>query len=104
MAMDPCVSVINNTQLNDSTSSSDAADVLIGSTRVPLDPSRVETQHKGHNKVNIYIRRISDSALISLEDDRCIEKDRPPLNKPQASKTGNTYKCLKKIIRQIKLK
>ncbi|XP_057200366.1 protein TALPID3 isoform X2 [Triplophysa rosa] len=85
--MDPCVSVINNTHLNDSTSSSDAADVLIGSTRVSVDPSRVEKQHKSHNKVNIYIRRISDSAHVSFDDDRCIEEDRPSLNKPPGSKT-----------------
>ncbi|XP_056623548.1 protein TALPID3 isoform X2 [Triplophysa dalaica] len=83
--MEPCVSVINNTHLNDSTSSSDAADVLIGSTRVSVDPSKVQKQH--HNKVNIYIRRISDTAHVSFEDDGCIEGDRPSLNTPPGSKT-----------------
>lgn len=75
-----CLSVINNTHLNDSTSSSDAADVLIHSTRAALAVSREEIQHKSHNKVNIYIRRLSDSEHAVA------------VNIPAAAETGNTVR------------
>lgn len=92
--MDPCVPIINNTHLNDSTSSSsDAADVLIGSTRVHVDPSRVKTQHRGNEKVNI--------ALVSFEDDRCTDEDEPLLNKPPASKAGNSLIVVHEIRKQM---
>ncbi|XP_039529473.1 protein TALPID3 isoform X2 [Pimephales promelas] len=68
--MDSCVSVINNTHLNDSTSSSDAADVLIQSTRAALGASREEKQHMSHNKVNIHIRRLTDSEHVHSVDER----------------------------------
>lgn len=79
--MDPCcVFAVNNTNSNDSTSSSDAADVLIHSTSAALGASRDEIQHESHNTVNIYIRRLSDSA-----DGHCV-------NIPSASATGNTIR------------
>uniref|UniRef100_A0A671MFJ3 Protein TALPID3 n=1 Tax=Sinocyclocheilus anshuiensis TaxID=1608454 RepID=A0A671MFJ3_9TELE len=88
--MDPCcVSVVNNTHLNDSTSSSDAADVLIHSTRAALGASREEIQHESHNKVNIYIRRLSDSEDVHSVN----EREMPPVHRvniPSASDTGNT--------------
>lgn len=83
-----CVSVINNTHLNDSTSSSDAADVLIHSTRAALAASREEIQHKSHNRVNIYIRRLSDSEHVHSE------KEIPPVNIPSAADTGNTIRLI----------
>ncbi|XP_077095075.1 protein TALPID3 isoform X2 [Siphateles boraxobius] len=64
------VSGINNTHLNDSTSSSDAADVLIQSTRASLGASREEKQHTSHNKINIYIRRLTDSEHVHSVDER----------------------------------
>lgn len=88
-----CVSVIDNTHLNDSTSSSDAADVLIHSTRAALGASREEIQHKSHNKVNIYIRRLSDSEDV----DSVHESEIPPVlsvNVPSASDTGNTVRLI----------
>ncbi|XP_026142255.1 protein TALPID3 isoform X1 [Carassius auratus] len=89
--MEPCcVSVVNNTNLNDSTSSSDAADVLIRSTRAALGASREEIQHEGHNKVNIYIRRLSDSEDIHSVNEREI----PPVhqvNIPSASDTAESH-------------
>uniref|UniRef100_A0A8C0YS18 Si:ch211-185a18.2 n=1 Tax=Cyprinus carpio carpio TaxID=630221 RepID=A0A8C0YS18_CYPCA len=85
--MDPCcVSVVNNTNLNDSTSSSDAADVLIRSTRAALAASREEIQHESHNQVNIYIRRLSDSEDVHSVN----ERESPPVhrvNNPAASDT-----------------
>nr|XP_055027483.1 protein TALPID3 isoform X1 [Misgurnus anguillicaudatus]XP_055027484.1 protein TALPID3 isoform X1 [Misgurnus anguillicaudatus] len=86
--MDPGVSVINNTQFNDSTSSSDAADVLIRSTRAPVDPSGVEKQHKVHDKVNIYIRRLSDSPHVSFVNEGRIDEDSLPVKKPSALNSG----------------
>ncbi|XP_043118591.1 protein TALPID3 [Puntigrus tetrazona] len=72
--MDPCcVSAVSKASLNDSTSSSDAADVLIQSTRAGLGASRMEIQHKSHDKVNIYIRRLSDS-----EDVRSVNESEIP--------------------------
>ncbi|XP_016342758.1 protein TALPID3-like [Sinocyclocheilus anshuiensis] len=89
--MDPCcVSMINNTHLNDSTSSSDAADVLINSSRAALGASREEIQRKSHNKVNIYIRRLSDSEDVHSVGGREI----PPVlsvNIPSASDAGNPH-------------
>ncbi len=92
--MDPCcVFVVNNTNINDSISSSDAADVLINSTSAALGASRDEIQHESHNKVNIYIRRLSDSA-----DVHCVnEREIPPVrrgNIPPASETGNTIRLI----------
>lgn len=88
--MDPCcVSVVNNTNLNDSTSSSDAADVLIRSTRAALAASREEIQRESRNQVNIYIRRLSDSEDVHSVN----ERETPPVhrvNNPSASDTGNT--------------
>uniref|UniRef100_A0A8C2CUA6 Si:ch211-185a18.2 n=1 Tax=Cyprinus carpio TaxID=7962 RepID=A0A8C2CUA6_CYPCA len=85
--MDPCcVSVVNNTNLNDSTSSSDAADVLIRSTRAALAASREEIQHESHNQVNIYIRRLSDSEDVHSVN----ERETPPVHRvniPAASDT-----------------
>ncbi|XP_016395161.1 protein TALPID3 [Sinocyclocheilus rhinocerous] len=85
--MDPCcVSVVNNTHLNDSTSSSDAAAVLIHSTRAALGASREEIQHESHNKVNIYIRRLSDSEDVHSVN----EREMPPVHRvhiPSASDT-----------------
>ncbi|XP_042599200.1 protein TALPID3 isoform X3 [Cyprinus carpio] len=85
--MDPCcVSVVNNTNLNDSTSSSDAADVLIRSTRAALAASREEIQHESRNQVNIYIRRLSDSEDVHSVN----ERETPPVhrvNNPSASDT-----------------
>uniref|UniRef100_A0A672SCS9 Uncharacterized protein n=1 Tax=Sinocyclocheilus grahami TaxID=75366 RepID=A0A672SCS9_SINGR len=86
-----CVSVVNNTHLNDSTSSSDAADVLIRSTRAALGASREEMQHESHNKVHIYIRRLSDSEDVHSGN----EREMPPalrVNIPSASDTGNTIR------------
>uniref|UniRef100_UPI00062E28E8 protein TALPID3 isoform 3 n=1 Tax=Danio rerio TaxID=7955 RepID=UPI00062E28E8 len=77
-----CVSVNNKTHFNDSTSSSDAADVLIHSTRAGRD----EIQHKNQNKVNIYIRRLSDSEHVHSADERRTEI--PPVNLPTASDTA----------------
>ncbi|XP_073683653.1 protein TALPID3 [Garra rufa] len=85
--MDPCcVSVVNNTHLNDSTSSSDPADVLIHSTRAALGASREQIQHKGRNKVDIYIRRLSDSEDVHSVDEREIPPVHP-VNIPLASDT-----------------
>uniref|UniRef100_A0A672PDN1 Protein TALPID3-like n=1 Tax=Sinocyclocheilus grahami TaxID=75366 RepID=A0A672PDN1_SINGR len=84
-----CVSMINNTHFNDSTSSSDAADVLINSSRAALGASREKIQRKSHNKVHIYIRRLSDSEDVHSVGEREI----PPalsVNIPSASDTGNT--------------
>uniref|UniRef100_A0A673J6E0 Protein TALPID3-like n=1 Tax=Sinocyclocheilus rhinocerous TaxID=307959 RepID=A0A673J6E0_9TELE len=84
-----CVSMINNTHLNNSTSSSDAADVFINSTRAALGASREEIQRKSHTKVNIYIRRLSDSEDVHSVGEREI----PPVlsvNIPSVSDTGNT--------------
>uniref|UniRef100_A0A8C1GJB4 Si:ch211-185a18.2 n=1 Tax=Cyprinus carpio TaxID=7962 RepID=A0A8C1GJB4_CYPCA len=85
--MDPCcVSVVNNTNLNDSTSSSDAADVLIRSTRAALAASREEIQRESRNQVNIYIRRLSDSEDVHSVN----ERETPPVhrvNNPSASDT-----------------
>ncbi len=92
--MDPCcVFVVNNTNLNDSTSSSDAADVLIHSTRAALGASREEIQHESHNKVNIYIRRLSDSEDVHSVNEREI----PPVHRvnfPSALDTGNTIRLI----------
>ncbi len=92
--MDPCcVFVVNNTNLNDSTSSSDAADVLIHSTRAALGASREEIQHESHNKVNIYIRRLSDSEDVHSVNEREI----PPVHRvnfPSALDTGNTIRWI----------
>ncbi|XP_067312012.1 protein TALPID3 isoform X2 [Pseudorasbora parva] len=82
--MDTCVSVINNTHLNDSTSSSDAADVLIQSTRAA---SREEIQHKSHNKVHIYIRRLSDSEHVHSVNEREIPPVLP-VKIPSAAETA----------------
>ncbi|XP_056332368.1 protein TALPID3 [Danio aesculapii] len=79
--MDSCVSVNNKTQFNDSTSSSDAADVLIHSTRA----SRDEIKHKSQKKVNIYIRRLSDSEHVRSVDERRTD---PPVNVPSVSDTA----------------
>ncbi|XP_052001691.1 protein TALPID3 [Xyrauchen texanus] len=73
--MDSCVSVTNNTHLNDSSSSSDAADVLIRSTRAAFNHSRVETHYKSYNKVHINIRKLSDSANVSSGNDGCTEEN-----------------------------
>ncbi|XP_016390422.1 protein TALPID3-like [Sinocyclocheilus rhinocerous] len=81
-----CVSMINNTHLNNSTSSSDAADVFINSTRAALGASREEIQRKSHTKVNIYIRRLSDSEDVHSVGEREI----PPVlsvNIPSVSDT-----------------
>ncbi|XP_051723257.1 protein TALPID3 isoform X2 [Ctenopharyngodon idella] len=61
---------------------SDAADVLIHSTRAALAASREEIQHKSHNRVNIYIRRLSDSEHVHSE------KEIPPVNIPSAADTA----------------
>ncbi|XP_077095076.1 protein TALPID3 isoform X3 [Siphateles boraxobius] len=49
---------------------SDAADVLIQSTRASLGASREEKQHTSHNKINIYIRRLTDSEHVHSVDER----------------------------------
>lgn len=84
-----CASVVNNTHLNDSTSSSDAADVLIQSTSAGLGASREEKQHMGHNKVNIYIRRLTDSEHVHSVEEREITPVLP-VNILSAADTGNT--------------
>jgi len=91
--MDSCVSVINNTHLNDSTSSSDAADVLIQSTRAALGASREEKQHMSHNKVNIHIRRLTDSEHVHSVDEREIPSVLP-VNILSAEDTGNTIRLI----------
>ncbi|XP_062863253.1 protein TALPID3 [Trichomycterus rosablanca] len=62
-------SALNTTNLDESTSSSDAADVLIRSTKVALEQDRQTDEHKGmesalscRSNVNIHVRRLSDSA------------------------------------------
>ncbi|XP_072545467.1 protein TALPID3 isoform X2 [Salminus brasiliensis] len=67
--MDFGPSVLRNINLDDSTSSSDAADVLIRSTKIGLEQNRKKAVGEGEAStscnVNIYVRRLSDSSHAS---------------------------------------
>lgn len=56
---------VNNVNLDESTSSSDAADVLIRSTKAVLQQKSQTTRNEnmdcGNRDINIYVRRLSDS-------------------------------------------
>ncbi|XP_051578080.1 protein TALPID3-like isoform X2 [Myxocyprinus asiaticus] len=109
--MDSCVSVTNNTQLNDSSSSSDAADVLIRSTRAAFNHTRVETHYKSYNKDNINIRRLSDFAHVTSGNDGCTEEISLvlPVNLPasdrgaEGQQTGGSSKQVADLIEKSQL-
>ncbi|XP_007251983.3 protein TALPID3 isoform X2 [Astyanax mexicanus] len=71
--MDYGSSVLHNIHLNDSTSSADAADVLIRSTKVAPELNRKKVASEGelsnNCNVNIFVRRLSDSTHSS-----CLEQ------------------------------
>ncbi|XP_036449445.1 protein TALPID3 isoform X2 [Colossoma macropomum] len=102
--MDYGASVLPNINLDDSTSSSDAADVLIRSTKVVLDKNGQEGDGEGEVSglssscnVNLYIRRLSDSThggcFIQTSNVKCglMERVVPPVlpaNMPSSLSRG----------------
>ncbi|XP_058254990.1 protein TALPID3 isoform X3 [Hemibagrus wyckioides] len=77
---------VNNVNLDESTSSSDAADVLIRSTKAVLEQNRQKTRSENidwtsscHRDVNIYVRRLSDSVHTSCLAESGFQEMIPPV-------------------------
>ncbi|XP_076835306.1 protein TALPID3-like isoform X2 [Brachyhypopomus gauderio] len=82
--MNVCVSTRNNVNLNDSASSSDAADVLIRSTKVLVEQMNDRrSAAPGRSDVNIYVQRLSDSphgsCLSETSKQGFVEQKVPPV-------------------------
>lgn len=103
---------LNNMNLDESTSSSDAADVLIRSTKAVFDQKRqknlrenMESGLSCHSDVNIYVRRLSDSVHGSCLAENGLEEMLVPpvlpVNTHSASPTGILFSLMYKLTHYI---